>query len=101
MIEYGWIMFRPRRRNVHDGVRISDGDSMTYTNGINPYSSFDFTNVPSMVSLLKEQGYHTIAMHPENPENWRRSVVYPKLGFDEFCRSARLRTVSGRSGTGV
>ena len=37
-----------------------------------------------MVSILKEQGYHTIAMHPENPENWRRSVVYPKLGFDEF-----------------
>ena len=57
---------------------------MTYTNGINPYSSFDFTNVPSMVSILKEQCYHTIAMHPENPENWRRSVVFPKLGFDEF-----------------
>lgn len=60
------------------------GNSMTYTNGINPYSGFDFTNVPSMISLLKEQGYHTIAMHPENRGNWRRSVVYPKLGFDEF-----------------
>lgn len=73
---------------------------MAYTNGINPYSGFDFTNVPSMVSLLKEQGYHTIAMHPENPGNWRRSIVYPKLGFDEFLSIVRLKTVNGLYGTG-
>ena len=23
-------------------------------------------------------------MHPENPYNWRRNVVYPEMGFDEF-----------------
>ena len=84
-IEYGWDYVSTRGGGTSTTeFEYLTGDSMTYTNGINPYSSFDFTNVPSMVSLLKEQGYHTIAMHPENPENWRRSVVYPKLGFDEF-----------------
>ena len=84
-IEYGWDYVSTRGGGTSTTeFEYLTGDSMTYTNGINPYSSFDFTNVPSMVSSLKEQGYHTIAMHPENPENWRRSVVYPKLGFDEF-----------------
>ena len=85
IIEYGWDYVSTRGGGTSTTeFEYLTGDSMTYTNGINPYSSFDFTNVPSMVSILKEQGYHTIAMHPENPENWRRSVVYPKLGFDEF-----------------
>lgn len=84
-IEYGWDYVSTRGGGTSTTeFEYLTGDSMTYTNGINPYSSFDFTNVPSMVSILKEQGYHMIAMHPENPENWRRSVVYPKLGFDEF-----------------
>lgn len=84
-IEYGWDYVSTRGGGTSTTeFEYLTGDSMTYTNGINPYSSFDFTNVPSMASTLKEQGYHTIAMHPENPENWRRSVVYPKLGFDEF-----------------
>ena len=85
IIEYGWDYVSTRGGGTSTTeFEYLTGDSMTYTNGINPYSSFDFTNVLSMVSILKEQGYHTIAMHPENPENWRRSVVYPKLGFDEF-----------------
>ena len=84
-IEYGWDYVSTRGGGTSTTeFEYLTGDSMSYTNGINPYSSFDFTNVPSMVSILKEQGYHTIAMHPENPENWRRSVVYPKLEFDEF-----------------
>lgn len=85
IIEYGWDYVSTRGGGTSTTeFEYLTGDSMTYTNGINPYSSFDFTNVPSMVSILKKQDYHTIAMHPENPENWRRSVVYPKLGFDEF-----------------
>lgn len=84
-IEYGWNYVSTRGGGTSTTeFEYLTGNSMVYTNGINPYSGFDFTNVPSMVSILKEQGYHTIAMHPENPGNWRRSVVYPKLGFDEF-----------------
>lgn len=88
-IEYGWNYVSTRGGGTSTTeFEYLTGNSMTYTNGINPYSGFDFTNVPSMISLLKAQGYHTIAMHPENPGNWRRSVVYPKLGFDEFLSIA-------------
>lgn len=85
-IEYGWNYVSTRGGGTSTTeFEYLTGDSMAFTNGIIPYSGFDFTGVPTMVSLLKEQGYHTIAMHPENPNNWRRSLVYPKMGFDEFC----------------
>ena len=60
------------------------GSSMSQIPGVNPYAVFNFASVPSLVQELKAQGYHTVAMHPENPRNWRRNVVYPALGFDEF-----------------
>ena len=85
IIEYGWNYVSTRGGGTSaTEFEYLTGDSMTYVNGNIPYSSFDFSNVPSMVSLLKEQGYYTIAMHPEYAENWRRSLVYPELGFDEF-----------------
>ena len=84
-LEFGWNYVSTRGGGTSTTeFEYLTGDSMAFTNGINPYSSFNFTDVPSMVSILKTQGYHTIAMHPENPNNWRRSLVYPKLGFDEF-----------------
>lgn len=60
------------------------GDSMSNVSGTNPYAEFHFSGVPNLAAFLKEQGYHTIAMHPENPVNWRRNSVYPAMGFDEF-----------------
>ncbi len=84
-VEYGWDYVSTRGGGTSTTeFEYLTGNSMAYTNGINPYSAFDMTNVTSMVSFLKEQGYHTIAMHPENANNWRRSTVYTKLGFDEF-----------------
>lgn len=84
-LEFGWNYVSTRGGGTSTTeFEYLTGDSMAFTNGINPYSSFNFTDVPSMVSILKAQGYHTIAMHPENPNNWRRSLVYPNLGFDEF-----------------
>lgn len=84
-IEYGWNYVSTRGGGTSTTeFEYLTGDSMAFTNGINPYPVCDFTNVPTIVSFLKEQGYHTIALHPENPGNWRRSLVYPKMGFDEF-----------------
>lgn len=37
-----------------------------------------------MIENLKQQGYKTIALHPENPTNWNRSKVYEEMGFDKF-----------------
>lgn len=60
------------------------GDSMAFVNGNTPYSVFNLKNVPNLAQNLKEEGYPTIALHPENSFNWRRSAIYPEMGFDEF-----------------
>lgn len=76
------------------------GNSMSQLPGINPYAILDFKNTPSLVHQLKQQGYHTIAMHPENPRNWRRNAVYPELGFDSFLSiddfAGQEQTIYGR-----
>ena len=60
------------------------GNSLEFYNNIYPYTQFNFKNVPTVVSLLKDQGYKTIAMHPANPTNYGRESVYKEMGFDEF-----------------
>lgn len=37
-----------------------------------------------MVSILKQQGYEAVALHPYAGENWNRSEVYEDMGFDRF-----------------
>ena len=38
----------------------------------------------SMVSILKQEGYETKAVHPYLGTFWNRDVVYDYLGFDDF-----------------
>lgn len=40
--------------------------------------------LPSIVSTLKYQNYHTTAIHPYNTSMYKRKDVYEVLGFDEF-----------------
>jgi len=40
--------------------------------------------MPSIVSVLEEQGYQTMAMHPNDSAAWNRDKVYNYFGFDEF-----------------
>lgn len=47
-----------------------------------PYQQLISKEFPSMVSLLKEEGYTTYSIHPENRRNWNREKVYEYLGFD-------------------
>lgn len=60
------------------------GSSMSFFEDAFPYTQFNFSNVESLVSILKDQGYHTIAIHPANAVNYRRATVYQELGFDDF-----------------
>lgn len=39
---------------------------------------------PSLVSHLKNLGYKTVGIHPENPVNYQRNFYYPLLGMDSF-----------------
>lgn len=59
------------------------------TMGFLPESSVGFHlfvrgALPSIASQLKAAGYETLAMHPYRGTNYRRHIVYPQLGFDEF-----------------
>ena len=41
-------------------------------------------DTPSLAWHLKGLGYRTIAIHPENPDNYQRKEFYPRLGLDTF-----------------
>ncbi|MBQ7926059.1 MAG: LTA synthase family protein [Lachnospiraceae bacterium] len=47
-----------------------------------PYQQLISQGLPSMVSLLKQEGYTAYSIHPENRKNWNREKVYEYLGFD-------------------
>lgn len=40
--------------------------------------------ISSIATVLKEQGYQTIAMHPSGPVAWNRNKAYDYMGFDDF-----------------
>lgn len=49
-----------------------------------PYQAYFSRSLPSMASVLKEQGYQTMAMHPSVAFAWNRDKVYEAMGFEEF-----------------
>lgn len=61
------------------------GNTITFLNtGSMPYIQYVKREQESLASELKSIGYRTIAFHPQNPGNYKRDVVYPYLGFEEF-----------------
>jgi phosphoglycerol transferase MdoB-like AlkP superfamily enzyme len=61
------------------------GCSMAYMgSGVYPYMVYDMTGVENLAADLKQEGYDTLAMHPNLASNWYRNVVYPTFGFDTF-----------------
>jgi phosphoglycerol transferase MdoB-like AlkP superfamily enzyme len=49
-----------------------------------PYQQFITEPTDSLASTLRNQGYYNIAIHPYAPTGYKRDLVYPLLGFDEF-----------------
>ena len=61
------------------------GNTMAFlSDGSVVYEQYLGNTPTSIVSELKNQGYTTVAMHPYLSTGWKRSTVYPKLGFDEM-----------------
>ena len=48
------------------------------------YGSHLKDGLQSAVSVLSQQGYYTVAMHPYLATNYNRNTVYKKMGFDEM-----------------
>ena len=49
-----------------------------------PYSLFGARMNYSLARKYKEQGYHTIAIHPHVRNNYNRPTTYAAMGFDEY-----------------
>lgn len=49
-----------------------------------PYQQFVTEPTDSLATTLRDQGYYNIAIHPYEPSGYKRDLVYPLLGFDEF-----------------
>ena len=60
------------------------GNSVRQYPGLVPFVNFYTHDQYSLVSTLKDQGYETIAMHPNKGTNWNRVTAYQYLGFDRF-----------------
>ncbi len=48
------------------------------------YQFYVKPGVRSLVSVLKDQGYYSVALHTYPRENWNRDRCYQNMGFDEF-----------------
>ena len=61
------------------------GNSMAFLpSGSIPYQQYVLGPTASLASLLKAQGYDTLAFHPGERTSWQRDRAYPRLGFDSF-----------------
>ena len=74
------------------------GDSMAFLpTGSIPYQQYIKSEIPTLVDVLTDQGYYSIAMHPYYASGWERDQVYDWMGFDEkyflsdFSGAPRLR----------
>jgi len=55
-----------------------------FASGTYPYKQYIRNDVTSVASILKEDGYDTMAVHPFDLTGWNRENVMPLLGFDSF-----------------
>jgi phosphoglycerol transferase MdoB-like AlkP superfamily enzyme len=52
--------------------------------GSNAYELYVKNRLPSLVYTLSSQGYSRTGLHPYYANSWKRSTVYPLLGFESF-----------------
>lgn len=52
--------------------------------GTYPFQLYIRKQENSIVNYFNKNGYSTVGLHLENPQNWNRKNVYPKLGFENF-----------------
>ncbi len=70
------------------------GNSMAFLPaGSVPYQLFVQPEENSLVGQLSALGYSTTAMHPYKRSGWNRTLVYPRLGFDNILFENNLKDV--------
>lgn len=52
--------------------------------GGTPFNVLNMADTASLVTVLREQGYYTMASHPASGSNYNRTTGYADMGFDEI-----------------
>lgn len=74
------------------------GSSMAFASG-NLYMYCDLSKTNSVVNVLENQGYSTLAYHPGERTAWNRHIIYSEIGFDDFFAKDEMQdyvTVKGQ-----
>lgn len=56
-----------------------------------PYKEYFNEEQPSFARYMREQGYHTLAIHPYDGYFWNRKNAYPNMGFDRFIDRSGMK----------
>lgn len=59
-----------------------------------PFNTLDFSDANSIVTHLKQIGYHTVGAHCAPPTNYNRGKVYAEMGFDEIFFEDDLKDIT-------
>ena len=89
--------------NLHVGIlggltanteyEVLTGDSVNFMPpGMVPYQIYVDHDMSALPSVLKEQGYQTLAMHAGDANAWNRKSVYMHFGFDDFIDANEFQT---------
>lgn len=61
------------------------GNSMSFLPvGSVPFQQYMGKKQYTICSILKENNYSEVAIHPYDASGWNRNTVYPHIGFDKF-----------------
>lgn len=63
---------------------VLSGYSTESTGGEIAYTKYVQGEFPSIASMLRDEGYETLAIHPYEKTFFMRNTAYPALGFDRF-----------------
>lgn len=63
---------------------LTNNSMSSFSYGSIPYQQFIRSNTYSLATTLKSQGYNTYALHTWHKAGYRRSSVYPLIGFNSF-----------------
>ncbi|MGJ8455647.1 LTA synthase family protein [Pseudothermotoga sp. U03pept] len=55
------------------------------------YEKYDTIELYALPKILKDHGFHTIAMHGNTGWFWNRSKIYPNIGFEEFVSLEKFK----------
>lgn len=66
-----------------------------------PYRKVMHQQANSIAWELKNNGYRTVAIHPNHAEFYSRNIAMPNLGFDEFISRDKFTRLSKPNGTYV